>query len=128
MAVLLTVGSAAVAQKVKISTEKAEDHLLSIMSFNIRHGVGMDGKLDLSRIAREISLVQPDVVALQEVDKGTQRVNGTDTPNALARLTDGYTGYFAPAMDYDGGKYGNAILTKKTPVDVTSYPDRKSVV
>jgi endonuclease/exonuclease/phosphatase family metal-dependent hydrolase len=121
-AVFLAVCSAVLAQKVKIRSEKAEDHVLSIMSFNIRHGKGMDGKVDLNRIAREISLVQPDVVALQEVDKETKRVDGVDLPKVLARMAGEYAGFFAPAMDYDGGKYGNAILTKKAPLDMTAYP------
>ena len=120
-AALLFLGSAGFSQKIKIRSEKPEDHVLSIMSFNIRHGKGMDGKVDFARIAKEISLVQPDVVALQEVDKGTERVGGADSPKTIARLAGDYAGYFASAMDYDGGKYGNAILTKKPPVHSTYY-------
>ena len=40
---------------------------LRILSYNIHHGEGMDGKLDLPRIASVITSVQPDIVALQEV-------------------------------------------------------------
>lgn len=114
--------SAGYSQKIKIRSEKPEDHVLSIMSFNIRHGKGMDGNVDFSRIAKEISLVQPDVVALQEVDNGTARIGGSDSPKTIARLAGDYAGYFASAMDFDGGKYGNAILTKTPPVHYTYYP------
>jgi len=109
-------------QKVKISSQKAEDHLLSIMSYNIRHGCGMDRKVDLERIAKEISLVSPDVVALQEVDKGTNRIGGVDSPARIAELAGGYFSSFASAMDYGGGQYGNAILSKKKPLAVYGHP------
>ena len=114
--------SAGFSQKIKIRSEKPEDHVLSIMSFNIRHGKGMDNKVDFARIAKEISLVEPDIVALQEVDNGTSRIGGADSPKTIARLAGDYAGYFASAKDFDGGKYGNAILTKNPPVSSTYYP------
>ena len=122
LAALFFLGNVGFSQKIKIRSEKPEDHMLSIMSFNIRHGKGMDNNVDFARIAKEISLVQPDVVALQEVDNGTRRVNGDDTPKVIARLAGDYSGYFAPAMDFDGGKYGNAVLTKRPPLSVNAYP------
>ena len=42
---------------------------LRAASFNIRHGVGLDGLLDLQRIADVIRDAQPDVIGLQEVDR-----------------------------------------------------------
>ncbi len=121
-AALFLLGSAGFSQKMKIRSEKPEDHVLSIMSYNIRHGKGMDNKVDFARIAKEISLVGPDVVALQEVDKETARIGGVDAPKTIARLSGDYAAFFASAMDYDGGKYGNAILTKIPPVTSTYYP------
>ena len=41
---------------------------LRLVAYNIHHGEGMDGKLDLERIARVIAAEKPDLVALQEVD------------------------------------------------------------
>ncbi len=109
-------------QKIKIVSQNSENHILSIMSYNIRHGAGMDRKVDFSRIAHEISLVEPDVVALQEVDKGTERIGGVDSPEEIAKLAGGYHAFFASAMNYGGGQYGNAILSKKKPLDVSSLP------
>ncbi|MBO7562185.1 MAG: endonuclease/exonuclease/phosphatase family protein [Bacteroidales bacterium] len=109
-------------QKIKIVSQKAEDHVLSIMSYNIRHGAGMDRKVDLSRIAHEIAIVGPDVVALQEVDKGTERIGGVDSPVEIAKMAGGYYASFASAFDFGGGQYGNAILSKKKPLDVSSIP------
>ena len=46
---------------------------LRIMSYNIHNGMGLDGRRDLERIAAVILEVNPDIVALQEVDSVTER-------------------------------------------------------
>ena len=46
---------------------------LRVLCYNIHHAEGVDGKLDLPRIARIILSVKPDLVALQEVDQNTKR-------------------------------------------------------
>lgn len=84
---------------------------LRVMCWNIHHGVGEDGKLDLARIAALIKAQQPDVVALQEVDNKCHRSGSVDQAAELAKLT-GMTGVFGKAMDHDGGEYGQAILSK----------------
>lgn len=84
---------------------------LKVLCWNIHHGVGVDKKLDLQRIAAVIRAQAPDVVALQEVDRGCRRSAGTDQPAILGELT-GLKSAFGEAMPYDGGSYGQAILSK----------------
>lgn len=84
---------------------------LRILSYNIHHGEGMDGKLDLERIAGVVKSVDPHVVALQEVDRGVARTQGVDEPGELARLT-GMTPIFERNIVFQGGDYGNAVLTR----------------
>lgn len=60
---------------------------LRVLTYNIHHGAGIDGKLDLERIARVIRDARPDIVALQELDRNTQRTRKVDQPAELARLT-----------------------------------------
>jgi endonuclease/exonuclease/phosphatase family metal-dependent hydrolase len=84
---------------------------LRVMSWNLHHGVGEDGKLDLERIAARIREQKPDLVVLQEVDKQCRRSKSVDQAAELAKLT-GLTGAFGKAMDHDGGEYGQAILSK----------------
>jgi endonuclease/exonuclease/phosphatase family metal-dependent hydrolase len=84
---------------------------IRVLCWNIHHGVGEDGKLDLPRIAALIKARQPDVVALQEVDNRCRRSGSVDQVAELAKLT-GMTGVFGKAMDHDGGEYGQAILSK----------------
>jgi endonuclease/exonuclease/phosphatase family metal-dependent hydrolase len=82
-----------------------------VMTYNIHHGEGGDHKLDLERLARVIRAAEPDFVALQELDMGVQRTSGINEPEELARLTKMH-GIFGPAMDFQGGKYGDAILSR----------------
>jgi endonuclease/exonuclease/phosphatase family metal-dependent hydrolase len=58
-----------------------------------------------------IRQAEPDVVALQEVDKKTKRASGVDQPSELAQLT-GMTVIFERNIEYQGGDYGNAVLSR----------------
>ena len=84
---------------------------LVVMTYNIHVGVGMDKKLDLQRIADVINSAKPDLVGLQEVDRGVKRTEGKDEIAELAAMTR-MEYAFAPNLDYQGGKYGVAILSR----------------
>ena len=85
--------------------------MMRVMTYNIHHGEGLDGKVDLARIAKLIKQERADIVALQEVDKGVRRTALRDMPAELAALT-GMTGIFSNNFLYQGGEYGNAVLTR----------------
>lgn len=87
---------------------------LRVLCWNLHHGVGEDGKLDLARVAHVIRHANPDLVALQEVDNQCSRSRKIDQTADLARLT-GMHAVFGKAMDFQGGGYGQAILSK-TPI------------
>jgi endonuclease/exonuclease/phosphatase family metal-dependent hydrolase len=84
---------------------------LRVLTYNIHHGEGMDGRVDLPRLAGVVASVHPDLVALQEVDEGTERASGVDELAELARLTELHA-VFGKAMDYWGGEYGVAVLSR----------------
>lgn len=84
---------------------------LRVLCYNIHHGEGTDGKVDLPRLAKVIRDADPDFVALQEVDRKTKRTGGVDQTAELARLT-GLHAKFGKAIDYEGGEYGQAILSR----------------
>jgi endonuclease/exonuclease/phosphatase family metal-dependent hydrolase len=84
---------------------------LKVMTWNLHHGVGEDGRLNLSRIAKVILEEKPDLVALQEIDRNCGRSGKVDQAAELGRLT-GREAVFGKAMDFDGGGYGQAVLTK----------------
>lgn len=89
------------------------------MTFNIHHGEGLDGQVDLPRIAALIQQERADIVALQEVDKGVERTARRDLPAELSALT-GLSCVFSNNFHYQGGEYGNAILTRFPVVSATN--------
>jgi endonuclease/exonuclease/phosphatase family metal-dependent hydrolase len=84
---------------------------LRVLTYNIHHGEGTDGKLDLPRIAEVVKAAKPDLVALQEVDRNTTRTGKVDQTAELAELT-GMSAEFGKAIDLQGGGYGLAVLSR----------------
>lgn len=81
------------------------------MSYNIKHGQGMDDQLDLQRTTTTIEKYKPDFVALQEVDWNCRRSQGVNQPEVLAEALDMHVA-FGSFMPFQGGHYGLAILSK----------------
>lgn len=90
---------------------------LNVVSYNIRHGRGMDDRVDITRAAGVLRSLMPDVVGLQEVDVGVERSGRVDEAAELGRLV-GLQHSFGAFFDYQGGQYGMAILSR--------YPIRRS--
>ncbi|MEQ7801349.1 endonuclease/exonuclease/phosphatase family protein [Pedobacter sp. ASV1-7] len=88
---------------------------LKIMTYNVHHCSPPTKDrtfIDLNAIASVINIADPDIVALQEVDVHTLRSGtGNDQAKLLGSLT-GRHSYFAKAIDYEGGEFGVAILSK----------------
>lgn len=85
--------------------------IIRVLSYNIYHGATMKGDFDLDLIANVIKSTNPDLVALQEVDFKTNRAKGMDLATELA-IRVGLTPLFGKAMYYDGGAYGEGVLSK----------------
>jgi endonuclease/exonuclease/phosphatase family metal-dependent hydrolase len=99
---------------------------LRVMTFNIHVGVGVDKKLDLQRIADVIARERPDLVGLQEVDRGVRRTEGIDEIAELAKMTRmDYA--FGHNLDYQEGQYGVAVLSKFLiqKIDHRKYENRR---
>lgn len=84
---------------------------VKVLCYNIHHGRGTDDKVDIERIAKVIQSVDPDLVALQEVDSGVNRSQQINEPEKLGELCK-MTPVFGNNIKYDGGDYGNAILSR----------------
>lgn len=102
---LLLAGASGRAAEVSVS------HAIRVLTYNIHHGEGLDGRLDIERIADVIRAEKADIVALQEVDRGTRRVRGRDLLKELADRT-GMHFLFGASIDFQGGEYGNGLLTR----------------
>ena len=90
---------------------------LRLMTYNIKNAHGMDDVCDFQRIADVINNARPEVVALQEADSMTHRSKQKYVLGEIAKRTR-MNVYFAPAIDYDGGKYGIGLLSKEAPTRV----------
>lgn len=84
---------------------------LTVASYNIRHGRGMDDRVALERTAATIRTFDADIVGLQEVDSMVNRSGRIDAPAMLGGLL-GMRHAFGAFMDHDGGRYGMAILSR----------------
>lgn len=92
---------------------------VTVMSFNIHHGQGTDGVVDLARIARVIRASGAGIAGLQEVDRHfAQRSNRADQAAELAELLGWHVAYGAN-IDLDPSapgrprsQYGNAVLSR----------------
>lgn len=93
---------------------------LRVLTYNIHHGRGADGEINLQRIADIINRARPDLVALQEVDVNTRRSGGVDQAAVLGELTGMYV-HFGRAIDFQGGEYGNAVLSREPFEDTMTW-------
>ena len=92
-------------------TNIKEKNTLRVLTFNILHGATTLGDFNLDTIAAVINEVHPDLVALQEVDFKTRRAKGYDLATELGFRTK-MAPLFGKAMNYDGGGYGEGILSR----------------
>jgi endonuclease/exonuclease/phosphatase family metal-dependent hydrolase len=98
---------------------------LTVASYNIHHGAGVDGRLDLQRTADLLRRTDPDVVGIQEVDRRFRpRSQFADQLDVLSEEL-GMETAFAPIMEESNergpddlpGQYGIGLLTDHSIVD-----------
>lgn len=87
--------------------------IVRVLSFNILHGANTNGEFNLDVIAKVIQDANADYVALQEVDNKTHRAKKYDLVTELGWRTK-LNPLFGKAMEYDGGEYGEGILSRTT--------------
>ena len=83
---------------------------LTVVSYNIHRGVGLDRRLDLDRIADVIAETAPDVVGLQEVIR--EAGGKTGDQGAYLALKLGMALVMGVTRAHGTGTYGNAVLTR----------------
>ena len=117
--VLVSWGSSPAAAESSETEGRVRDRPARVLSFNIHHGQGLDGNLDLQRIADVIKTSDADIVGLQEVDKGWSRSDFVDQTTWLAETLD-MRAVFGANLDLEPEnpgesrrEYGTAILTKR---------------
>lgn len=81
-----------------------------IVTYNVHRCVGNDRRLDVARIAAVLAALNPDIVALQELDVGRKRTGGVDQAHKIAQRLD-MACHFHAALQVEEERYGDAILT-----------------
>ncbi|MFT3903779.1 MAG: endonuclease/exonuclease/phosphatase family protein [Niabella sp.] len=93
---------------------------VTVMTYNI-YGAREGGIPDLQVIADVIKRANPDLVALQEVDKNTTRnAKHGDIAKKLGELT-AMDYFFAKAQNVYSGEYGDAVLSKLSIKEKKAY-------
>ncbi len=72
--------------------------MIRLVTFNVRHGRDDDGRVDAERLAGAVAALAPDVVALQEVDRGQDRSGGTDLLQAVRQALGTAEARFVPTL------------------------------
>jgi endonuclease/exonuclease/phosphatase family metal-dependent hydrolase len=84
---------------------------IRVLVYNIHAGKDAKGVDNLARVAELVRSTNADIVLLQEVDRGTTRSGKVDQPDVLSKLT-GFNIAFGKTLDYQGGDYGIAVLSR----------------
>ncbi|MBN2281468.1 MAG: endonuclease/exonuclease/phosphatase family protein [Candidatus Marinimicrobia bacterium] len=97
---------------------------LTVMSYNVRHGVSMNWEPALENQASILKNQAPDWVALQEIDNICRRSGLVDQTNRFSEWLQ-MDGTFGKFMDFDSGQYGMAVLSGMKVLDseVMSLPE-----
>jgi endonuclease/exonuclease/phosphatase family metal-dependent hydrolase len=89
---------------------------LRVATFNVHHGRGVDGVVDLDRTAATIIETGADVIALQELDRNVGRSGRVDQASRLGELT-GFSVRFFPTTRFGGGEFGLGLAARE-PLDL----------
>jgi endonuclease/exonuclease/phosphatase family metal-dependent hydrolase len=72
---------------------------MRLVTFNLLHGRSLrDGQVDTERLAEAVRRLDPDVLALQEVDRAQERSHGADLTEVAAAAMGAVDARFAPAL------------------------------
>jgi endonuclease/exonuclease/phosphatase family metal-dependent hydrolase len=85
---------------------------IRVMSWNIHRAIGMDRKFLPERVIEVIQHHDPDIVLLQEVDRGVPRSRRLWLDHVIAEACNYPSHTWAQAHILKEGSYGNAVLSR----------------
>ena len=103
---LLLTGCAGNKEEQPVDKVAKDENALRIMTFNMKQKDGIDP----AEQAKFVAQFKPDVVATQEVDKGTQR-SPYDVSAKFAEAGEFKNYFFSKQMPFQGGDYGLAMFS-----------------
>jgi endonuclease/exonuclease/phosphatase family metal-dependent hydrolase len=84
---------------------------ITVMTYNIHAGLGVDSVYSLDRIADLIRAEQADVIGLCEVEQKTQKVNFDDQAKLIADKL-GFYHVYGPVFPRSTGFFCNALISR----------------
>jgi endonuclease/exonuclease/phosphatase family metal-dependent hydrolase len=81
------------------------------MTYNVHRCVGVDRRHSPERIADIIARLDPDIIALQELEIGHHRTDHVHQPRAIADILD-MDFHYHPARRREDAGFGNAIMSR----------------
>ena len=110
-ATIAVLATAAACRTSGLGSAARGDRTARVLVYNMHAGKDAKGVDNLQRIAALVDSLRADIVLLQEVDRNTTRSGKVDHPATLSRLT-GLHAAFGNSLDFQGGEYGIAILSR----------------
>lgn len=86
--------------------------ILKIITFNVAHGKGMDGVIDVKRQADLIKSYNPDIVFIQEIDMYTKRVGDMNQIREFSKLLGLPYSSMESNITIAEGYYGDGIISR----------------
>ncbi len=86
--------------------------ILRAITFNMCHGQGLDGIIDVKRQAEFLKKLKPDIIFLQEIDMYTQRVDNKDQIYSLSKHVGLPYRSMGINIKYKNGFYGDGLLCR----------------
>ena len=105
-----------------MSNSERDPNVLRVVTWNVRHGLGLDGRVELARLVRVLAPLHADVIAVQELDHARARSGRADQAQSLGDALGMNACRFVALEDPDGGAYGHGLLTRAVPEDTRALP------
>lgn len=107
--------------------DRGPDNTLRLATYNIHDGKAANGKsYSYGAQARIIESIDPDIIAIEEVDSASGRSGGRYALGEYAASL-GMRAFYSPTVSIGGGVYGMGVLAKRKPSAVRrlSLPGRE---
>ena len=94
---------------------------MRLMNYNIHSGKDSAGQMNLEAMAQAIVDYAPDFAFVEEVAVNVSTAGPVDASAFLQRHT-GMACHFARTIDWQGGQYGIALLSRHPVTDLRVHP------
>lgn len=102
------------------STKEKVSHL-TVITYNIASGHKLNGDNNQNELINYFKKDNYEIIGLNEVDRITKRSNKVDQIKVLSNSLK-YNYAFSKSIEYQGGQYGNGILSKYKIISSKNIP------